>query len=124
MVAFVDLEAHGGLYTLHSHVNHDCNPNVTVRHLDQRSALSRVTMLAKRDIEEGEELLISYVDPSMDVKRRREQLTAWNFGVCRCKRCAKEEKVGGVKDEGNGEKTKEQSMEDLEKELKAGLGVM
>src|SRR6267154_1036808 len=46
----IDLEAHGGLYKLHSHMNHSCNPNVSVRHLDQRTALSRITVIAKRDI--------------------------------------------------------------------------
>ncbi|KZV75809.1 SET domain-containing protein [Peniophora sp. CONT] len=119
----LNLEAHGGLYTLHSHMNHTCDPNASVRHLDQRSALSRITILAKRSIEPGEELLISYVDPSLSVKRRREQLGAWNFGVCKCVKCVKEEKEGGMKEDGV-EKTKEQSLEELEKELKMGLGVM
>ena len=52
----IDLEAHGGLYTLHSHMNHNCNPNVSVRHIDQRTALSRITVIAKRDIAVGEDL--------------------------------------------------------------------
>ena len=67
----------------------------------------------------------------MGVKRRREELVAWNFGVCRCRKCVEEEKAGGmdhVKEVaqvgGTGGKTKEQGLDDLEKELKAGLGVM
>ncbi|KAH9957510.1 hypothetical protein BC827DRAFT_1270204 [Russula dissimulans] len=55
----LNLEAHGGLYTLHSHLNHSCDPNISVRHLDQRTALSRITAVAKRDIAVGEELVIA-----------------------------------------------------------------
>jgi hypothetical protein len=115
-----DLEAHGALYTLHSHLNHSCSPNVSVRHLDQRTALSRITVIAKCNIAAGEELVVTYVDPSLGVRERRSQLGAWGFGQCECKRCIKE------KEEKSGEReTKKPSdMEELERELKAGLGVM
>jgi len=115
----LNLEGHGGLYTLHSHLNHDCDPNVSVRHFDQRSALSRISVIAKRDIEPGEELLVSYVDPSLGVKARREKLGAWNFGACRCKRCVEEERTGVT-----SQRSPDNDLEDLERELKAGLGVM
>ncbi|KAI0315310.1 SET domain-containing protein [Amylostereum chailletii] len=114
----LNLETHGGLYTLHSHMNHDCTPNVSVRHLDLRTSLSRISLIAKRDIEPGEELVISYVNPELGLKARREALGAWNFGPCRCKRCLEEEKNPGEASVGAG------GMDDLEKELKAGLGVM
>jgi hypothetical protein len=123
----IDLEAHGGLYTLHSHMNHSCSPNVSVRHLDHRTALSRITVIAKRNIAVGEELVVTYVDPSLGVRERRSQLVAWGFGQCDCERCRVEERqVKSCEDEGEEEgETKEQSdMDDLEKELKAGLGVM
>lgn len=114
----LNLEAHGGLYTLHSHLNHSCRPNVSVRHLDQRTALSRITIVAKRDIAAGEELLVTYVDPTLGVRNRRLQLGAWGFGVCECERCIEEEKE-------LGETSKPSSdADDLERELKAGLGVM
>ena len=114
----VDLEAHGGLYTLHSHLNHNCRPNVSVRHLDQRNALSRITIVAKRDMAAGEELLVTYVDPSLGVRQRRMQLGAWGFGECGCERCIEEAKE-------LGETSKPSSdVDDLERELKAGLGVM
>jgi SET domain len=106
-----DLEAHGGLYTLHSHLNHNCRPNIAVRHLDQRTALSRITMIAKRDIAVGEELLVTYVDPSLGVSERRSQLGAWGFGRCDCERCMESSDT-------------EADHLDLERELKAGLGVM
>jgi hypothetical protein len=122
----IDLEAHGGLYTLHSHMNHSCSPNVSVRHLDQRTALSRITVIAKRDIAAGEELVVTYVDPSLGVRERRSQLVAWGFGQCDCERCVEEEREGksSCEDEGDGEIKERSDMDDLESELKAGLGIM
>jgi len=108
----LNLEAHGGLYTLHSHLNHSCVPNISVRHLDRRSALSRITSIAKRDIAVGEELVITYVDPSLGVRERRSQLGEWGFGQCGCERCVVEEHEGE-----NGEDDL------LARELTAGLGV-
>ena len=69
---------------------------------------------------------VTYVDPSLGVRERRSQLVAWGFGQCDCERCVEEESEGkNCEDEGEGE-TKERSsdMDDLERELKAGLGVM
>lgn len=105
-------------------MNHSCSPNVSVRHVDHRTALSRITVIAKRNIAAGEELVVTYVDPSLGVRERRSQLVAWGFGQCECERCVEEEKRSEDEGEGEGE-TKEQSdMDDLERELKAGLGVM
>ncbi|KAF8260082.1 SET domain-containing protein [Lactarius quietus] len=98
----LNIEAHGGLYTLHSHLNHNCRPNVSVRHVDQRTSLSRIAIVAKRDI-------------ALGVRRRRIQLGAWGFGECMCERCIEEEKEVGESD---------RDVDDLERELKAGLGVM
>jgi hypothetical protein len=115
----IDLEAHGGLYALHSHLNHSCSPNVSVRHLDQRTALSRITLLAQRPIKAGEELLVTYVNPDLGLKARRNELKAWGFGTCECTRCVTE--VKDYKEDENGELG---IHADLESELKAGLGVM
>ncbi|KAI0758953.1 SET domain-containing protein [Fomes fomentarius] len=121
----LNLEAHGGLYVLHSHINHSCFPNVSVRHFDQRTALSRITLVAKRNIAPGEELFITYVNPELPLETRRRSLLEWGFGKCTCERCSQEERelkdVGG--DSGaNG--PAESKKADLETELKAGLGVM
>ncbi|RDB23340.1 putative protein lysine methyltransferase SET5 [Hypsizygus marmoreus] len=113
----LNLEGHGGLYVLHSHLNHSCSPNVSVRHLDKRTALARITLLAKRPIKAGEELLVTYVNPSLGVRARRQELRAWGFGDCVCARCVEEAK--GLKDGDEDAK-----MNDLAAELKAGLGVM
>ncbi|KAK7045435.1 hypothetical protein VNI00_007688 [Paramarasmius palmivorus] len=124
----LNLEAHGGLYVLHSHLNHSCTPNVSVRHIDQRNALSRITVIARREIEPGEELFITYVNPNNGVIARRKELQEWGFGQCNCERCVKEAKAL-PKEEKNDEVAKADGagaldMSDLEKELKAGLGVM
>jgi hypothetical protein len=51
-----------------------------MRHLDQRAALSRITVIAKRDTAVGEELLVTYLDPSLGVREWPSQLVAWGFG--------------------------------------------
>jgi hypothetical protein len=85
-------------------MNHSCNPNVSARHPDRRTALSRITVIAERDVAVGEELIVTYVDPSLGVCERRSQLVAWGFGQCYCERCVKEEMEGrSCGDEGEGE---------------------
>ncbi|KXN83197.1 putative lysine methyltransferase SET5 [Leucoagaricus sp. SymC.cos] len=112
----LNLEAHGGLYALHSHLNHSCDPNVSVRHLNQRTALARITLIGKRDIRVGEELLVTYVNPQAPYRARQNELQGWGFGACTCPRCVEEaKKLKGGND---------QELADLASELKAGLGVM
>jgi hypothetical protein len=114
----IDLESHGGLYVLHSHVNHSCDPNISVRHLDQRNALSRITMVTLRDIEPGEELFITYTNPRVPLESRRQHLLEWGFGTCDCPRCQTEEKDASRKVPDGA------IPNDMEAELKASLGVM
>ena len=47
---------------------------VSVRHLDQRTALARVTV--KTDIKAGQELIVTYVNPELHLKARRAALEA------------------------------------------------
>ncbi|KAJ7585251.1 hypothetical protein C8J56DRAFT_862870 [Mycena floridula] len=119
----LNLEAHGGLYVLHSHLNHSCAPNISVRHLDQRNALSKITMLALKDIEVGEELFITYVNPDSGLKWRRGELEAWGFGQCQCPRCVEEAKTY-VEETVLPPDEKKFDTKELESELKAGLGMM
>lgn len=114
-VLTLDLEAHGGLYTLHSHLNHACTPNVSVRHFDQHSALSRITVVARVAIGPGEELLITYVDPGCHYKERHRRILEWGFGACRCERCLVEERE--AKASGTAE------ADELADQLRAGLGL-
>lgn len=61
----LDLEINGGLYALHSHLNHSCVPSVAARHIDHRTALARLSVVALKDLKEGEELTITYIDPKV-----------------------------------------------------------
>ncbi|KAL1746581.1 hypothetical protein HDZ31DRAFT_33788 [Schizophyllum fasciatum] len=119
----LNFERHGGLYVLHSHMNHSCSPNVSVRHFDQRTALSRITMVAKADIAPGEELVVTYVDPELPYHQRQEEVEQWGFR-CDCARCLEEAKVAKTTAPTNNEPRDGLDMSELERELKAGLGVM
>ena len=87
---FLDRETHGGVYLLHAHLNHSCEPNVQTRHLDSR-VVARVSIKALRDIDEGEELLVTYVQPSLGVRERRRELKSWGIAECKCSRCIRED---------------------------------
>ena len=87
---FLDRETHGGVYLLHAHLNHSCEPNVQTRHLDSK-VVARVSIKALRDVEEGEELFVSYVRPSLGVRERRRELKSWGIAECKCSRCVRED---------------------------------
>ncbi|KAF9873006.1 hypothetical protein CkaCkLH20_09516 [Colletotrichum karsti] len=68
-----------------SRINHDCHANAYLRLL--RSKLAG-TILAQRDIAEGEEITISYISPELTRERRRKMLKK-EFGFeCSCAKCA------------------------------------
>jgi len=125
----LNVEAHGGLYTLHSHLNHSCAPNVSVRHLEGPNQPGRITVLAKLPIRAGEELLVSYIDPSEPVNTRRRLLREWNFGECRCPRCVEEAakpEPPAATDEVEGDSTArpgEEQLAGLEDEIRDVLGL-
>jgi SET and MYND domain-containing protein len=48
-----------------------------------------------RDVEEGEELCISYVENDDDVRKRQESLKEWFF-ECACRKCETEMGVARV----------------------------
>lgn len=75
-------------------------------------------MIAKKDIQPGEELFITYVNPNLPVQERRRQLLEWGFGECNCERCVAEEQ------DASSTRASDERLDDLERELKAGLGVM
>lgn len=87
--------------------------------MDQRTALARITVIAKNDIQVGEELVVTYVNPQASYRRRQTELRAWGFGDCTCPRCLEE--VRTLKDEKNED---DEALDGLATELKAGLGVM
>lgn len=73
---------------LYSMFNHSCAPSVDWRHDENNSTL---TMFAECDIEEGEEMFISYIK-AKDVGRaeRQRSLMPWLGMDCGCTRCAAE----------------------------------
>ncbi|CAO2833312.1 unnamed protein product [Amaranthus hypochondriacus] len=86
-MAAASVEAEAGVgnavYILSSFYNHDCDPNVHIIWMDNVHA----RLKALRDIEEGEELRICYIDASMDHDARQNVLLG-GFGFnCSCHRC-------------------------------------
>ncbi|KAF6760515.1 hypothetical protein DFP72DRAFT_805061 [Ephemerocybe angulata] len=78
-----------GMYVFGSYFNHDCTP--TLKKMQHGRSLHFTTT---RDIEEGEELCINYIDVSKGngvVKRNEEVSKGWFF-VCGCARCERERK--------------------------------
>lgn len=85
--AFASVEAEAAVgnavYILPSFYNHDCDPNAHIIWID--NAVAKLKTL--RDIDEGEELRICYIDASLDRDARRELLFQ-GFGFqCNCSRC-------------------------------------
>ncbi|KLO18058.1 MAS20-domain-containing protein [Schizopora paradoxa] len=90
-----------GLYFVTSYLSHSCSPSVRPSFSGGTSDLH---LIATRDIKQGEELTMAYVDvsqrsdESVDVARRRrrsELAKGWKFG-CKCLRCEEELKVSEV----------------------------
>lgn len=113
-------EDSGGLYALHAHLNHSCEPNIQVRNLPKSytpptpdtlpvdlpppiragdKVSNKLTILARHGIQPGEELTISYVNMKMPRDERRQALREGYGFWCACGRCVRE------KEEPNGEKT-------------------
>ncbi|KAF2973389.1 hypothetical protein GQX73_g183 [Xylaria multiplex] len=61
--------------------NHDCRPNVHYRITNMT-----ITAVAARDIQQGEELAISYIDIFLPSKKRKERIQNWGF-ECACALC-------------------------------------
>ncbi|KAL0728523.1 hypothetical protein Bca4012_024616 [Brassica carinata] len=71
------------VYMLPSFYNHDCDPNAHIFWLQNADA----RLMTLRDVEEGEELRICYIDASMGYEARQ-TLLSQGFGFCcNCLRC-------------------------------------
>lgn len=66
-------------------VNHSCWPNAMWA---WNEGLGHMEITALRDLDQGEEVLISYISfgEEIDVFRRRERMAKWHF-LCYCQRC-------------------------------------
>ena len=77
------------LYARISCVNHSCSPNAEVHFLGEGS---EATLLAKRTIEIGEELSISYIDDNERVSFHERRASLRDYGFeCDCAKCTIEE---------------------------------
>lgn len=85
-------------------LNHSCEPNVAIYRpsgwadstedtTDGRKVFTQIIPL--RDIQEGEELLLCYVDPTASVEARKEKLKDEYLFDCNCVRCAADVKSHG-----------------------------
>lgn len=64
------------------HLNHSCDPNTYVV-MDG----PQMQLRALRDINQDEELFISYIDPTMPFSRRQSELQQRWFFECKCSKC-------------------------------------
>lgn len=75
------------VFAIASRISHSCTPNVE-QHWDSNKSSAR--FVATRDIEEGEELTLAYVDVLCDTSTRRTRIKE-NFGFqCLCSRCTED----------------------------------
>ncbi|TFK55459.1 MAS20-domain-containing protein [Heliocybe sulcata] len=92
-----------GFYAVSAYINHSCDPSARPSFSDGTAELS---LIANRDIKEGEEITMAYVDVSqhpdespVDARRRRriELARGWRF-ACTCTKCLAEGAQGGAAD--------------------------
>ncbi|KAF2703053.1 TPR domain protein [Pleomassaria siparia CBS 279.74] len=96
-----------GVYHLPSRINHSCIPNV---HYEYNPAIRRGTFHAVRDIERGEEVLMSYINGGSRIRKwRQPRLDLWGF-VCQCAACRNDE-------EGRKREDRRKEMFDLDQKL-------
>jgi hypothetical protein len=79
----------GGFFSLQSVINHDCAPNA-MSGKQEVDVDGRITLRALRDLHEGEELSISYVERDLGVRARQAQLKRTYQFTCTCDRCQTE----------------------------------
>ena len=88
-----DATNHANLYETLSRINHSCAPNAIRYSTDASNG--GVAVVAQRDIPEGDEILISYMDGAdegMGVDERRVHLKQQYHFHCVCELCLKQEK--------------------------------
>jgi len=81
----------GGLYSM---FNHSCEPNLIdgPEHANRRAV---PTLFARRDIEEGEELTVSYIALGLPYQQRNQSLITW-FDPCLCEICEEDRRWTGA----------------------------
>ncbi|QPH04223.1 hypothetical protein C2857_001057 [Epichloe festucae Fl1] len=74
---------HHALFTQTSRMNHACRPNC-VYQFDRRTLTHKVYTI--QDVEPGQELTISYIEPIATYEERRRIIQTWGFN-CSCSAC-------------------------------------
>ncbi|KAJ7095858.1 hypothetical protein B0H15DRAFT_75602 [Mycena belliarum] len=75
--------------------NHSCLPNVAAKYILSPSTFPKMEVVALRDISEGEELCLPYLDPAL--LQSRQQIFQLSYGFeCRCDSCLFLEKIGPI----------------------------
>ncbi|KAK7202317.1 SET domain containing protein [Novymonas esmeraldas] len=77
-----------GIYGVGCLFNHSCDPNVIVQYSSAND--ETLSVVALRDVAVGEELTISYIDTSLPVAVRQQQLQEHYLFECGCSRCVQE----------------------------------
>jgi len=100
---FIPLDGTAMYYTT-CKMNHSCSPNVVARYRYSSSATAggqwgsahplAVECVALRDINEGEELAISYIQSDDPLDKRTEALNNYGF-ACNCSKCEAEKRENG-----------------------------
>ena len=88
-----DDENHANLYEQLSRMNHSCSPNALRVSTDGQGG---VAVVANKDIGEGEEVLINYMDGADDglpVEERRKHLSRQYHFHCTCDLCMEQERT-------------------------------
>jgi lysine-specific demethylase 8 len=80
------------MYATACKMNHSCNPNVIVLYKGRgwgRQHPLTAYCIAYKDIQEGEELTISYIENDDPLEKRQQDLANYGF-VCQCTKCEAE----------------------------------
>lgn len=73
-----------GFYPTIAKINHSCEPNTEWQFVD---GTPRIDLVALRDIQEGGELTISYIDQDLPIEERQAILRERYGFECRCSKC-------------------------------------
>ncbi|KAI8994142.1 SET domain-containing protein [Trametes punicea] len=86
-----------GVFPLASRLfNHSCVPNAVCKYIIRPEKSVMMQVVALREIAEGEEIIVPYLDPALPYQTRQDALLA-NYGFgCRCRLCAFQRGIGPV----------------------------